>query len=127
MTDQQALADELAELYSSIKEPIQKGNILGLIDDLSYRVAWLARSAELVADAQYHADKIAGDIASRSDPGMAWSAVKAIVAGESADQTRLLKLAEKLNSTLIHQIESIRSILSFEKQSAMQNRYEGKA
>lgn len=121
MTPQQDLADELTMLYQSIKEPISKGNPAGLVDDLDYRCQWLARSAELVADAQYYVNKKMGEVARKAEVGTAWSVIRAQMESESADEVRLLKLAERLNATLTHQIEAIRSVLSFEKASAQQS------
>jgi len=125
ITTQQDLAEELAMLYESIKAPINKGNPTGLVDDLDYRCQWLARSAELVADAQWYVDQAQGHAADGIETGTPWSLAKILIESKTADESRLLKLAERLNATLTHQIDSIRSVLSFEKQLANQDRYQG--
>lgn len=116
MIDQERLAEELQDLYTAIKEPIQKGNPQGLMDDLLARQSWLARAAELAADAQYWLDVARGGAAESVEPNMPWSVAKELIGGRTAIEGRLLKLADRLNATLTHQIDSIRSVLSYEKE-----------
>ena len=109
------LAKEIDELYQSIKKPITR-DPHGLMDELSYRCEWLARSAEIEADAQYHLDRRRGEVCDLFDEEN-WNSLKIKIESETAQERKLLALADRLNATLTHQIDAIRSILSFEKQS----------
>lgn len=115
--DSTRLVEEIETLYGSIAEPISKGNPEALMDDLSYSCQWLARSAVLVADAQYHLDAARGRVAEEVEKSLPLTIAKEVMAGRVASEARILKLAERLNATLTHRIDSIRSVLSFEKQT----------
>jgi hypothetical protein len=111
------LIEEIDKLYKSIKEPLDRSN-QGLMNELDYRCQWLARSAELMADAQILLDKKRGDVAEsfiNSEQG--WNVVKMLIESQTKDEKRAYALAERLNATISHQIDAIRSLLSFEKQS----------
>jgi hypothetical protein len=111
------LIEEIGELYQSIKEPLDRSNT-GLMNELDYRCQWLARSVELLADAQLILDTKRGKVAEEFiGTTEGWNVVKMIIESRTKDEKRLVLLAEKLNSTLTHQIDAIRSLLSFEKQS----------
>lgn len=111
------LEEEIASLYASLKEPTNRAP-LALIDELDYRCAWLARSSELLADAQLSHDRKMGDESEKLiSRDLSPSIVGTILRGLCAEEKRTLTLAERLNSTLVHQIDAIRSILSYEKES----------
>jgi hypothetical protein len=117
MTEQAALIKEIDGLYKSIKTDLAR-DPAGLKDELAYRCSWLARSAELKADAQFYLDKKRGEIAEiHIGTKESWSVVKQLIEAQSRDERRILELADRLNATLTHQMDSIRSILSFEKQT----------
>lgn len=107
------LATELGLIYAAIKAPLDR-NTQGLMNELESRCGWLARSSELLADAQLILDRKRGIEAERLTEVPALIG-REILAGRSAEEARLLKLADRLNSSLVHQIDAIRSILSFEK------------
>ena len=109
------LAIELGKLYESIKAPLDR-TPEGLLGELDFRSQWLARSAELEAEAQFILDQKRGEVAERNSQISA-TMLREILARECADENRLYKLAERLNSTIVHQIEAVRSIVSYEKES----------
>ncbi len=114
------LVSEIQEIYSRIKEPLDR-TPQGLVGELDYRCQWLARSAEIKADAQHLYDQKRGEVADRlatEKSSINATMMRFMVEGKSADEKRLLELADRLNAALTHQIEAIRSILSFEKQMA---------
>lgn len=109
-------ADEMSGLYDSIKNPIAR-DPEGLLNELDYRCQWLARSAEILADCQGESDKARGEAAEKAySMGFGGNLAKDFIAGLCHEQARMLKLAEKLNATLVHQIDSIRTMISYEKQ-----------
>jgi hypothetical protein len=86
------------------------------MDELDDRCQWLSRAAELLADAQSVLDARKGEVAQGlSGLKLSHYLVKELMTGRVKDQARLHRLAERLNATIVHQIDSIRSILSFEK------------
>jgi len=114
------LVKEIEYLYESLKKPFARSG-QELMDDLDYRCQWLARSAELLAEAQYHVDKRRGEEAERvARMDINTTLAKEIINGATANERRVLMQAEKLNSTLGYQIESIRSLLSFIKEEMKQ-------
>ena len=120
------LAEEMALLYESIKVPLEKGNPAGLMDDLTYRCEWLARSAEIVADAQRVYDIARGEMAeSARTLKLNPTQTREYIAGGCANEHKLLTLAERLNATLTHQIDAVRTLISYEKQLASQTMREG--
>jgi hypothetical protein len=110
------IVDEIAGIYDRIKKPIARDPV-GLLDELEARCVWLARSAELVADCQGIADKARGVAAEKAyEMGYGGNLAKDYITGVCCDETRLLRLAEKVNTTIMHQMDSIRTMVSFEKQ-----------
>jgi hypothetical protein len=111
-------ATEIGQLFDTLKKPLDRAPS-GMMDELEYRIEWLARSAELLADAQHAYDKARGEAAEA-----AWKLSlnatqgRDYITGQCADANRLLTLADKLNSTLVHQIDAIRTMLSYEKMLA---------
>lgn len=117
---------EIDRPYKSIKEPFDR-TPEGLINELDYRSQWLARSAELFADAQRHLDVKRGQESERCfAQAIPASTARDIIAGNSSMENKVFTLAERLNATLTHQIDALRSILSFEKQGmALAGKTEG--
>jgi DNA-binding SARP family transcriptional activator len=109
------LAQELKSLYDSLG-PFDRGNIEGLMADLDYTNQWLSRSAELLAEAQYHHDKARGD-ASENHMDATATLLRELLGRDCASEARMLKLAERLNATLCHRIDSLRSLISLEKEN----------
>lgn len=111
------IAEEMALLYAEIEKPLAKGNPIGLMDDLDYRSQWLARSAEILGECQFVYDRARGEAASEATAqGLSGNVAKDFITGQCATENRLLLLAERLNSTLVHQIDAVRTLLSYEKQ-----------
>lgn len=109
------LAQEVSKLYDALKQAIDR-TPEGLLAELDFRCQWLARSAELEAEAQFLLDQKRGEVANVHADKSA-TLLREIISRECAEENRLYKLAERLNSSLVHQIDAIRSILSFEKES----------
>ena len=110
------MIEELKELYASIQKPLPKGSPTDLIEELDYRCQWLARSSEIFADAQRNYDRAKGlEAGKHVGTSESWNIVKSQIEGAVSEEKRILALAERLNSTLSHQLEAIRSMLSFIK------------
>lgn len=118
MGDLESLAKEINHLYESIKAGLDR-TPEGLLAELDFRCQWLARSAEIEAEAQEHLDRKRGEESEKCfERGFNATAARDIVNAACALEKRIYTLAERLNSTIVHQIDSIRSILSYEKESA---------
>lgn len=109
------IATEVNEIYEAIKAPLDR-TPQGLMGELETRGQWLARSAELLADAQILLDAKRGKSAeSYVGSDESWNIIKHLIEAECADEKRLYVLAERLNATLVHQIDEVRTLLSYEK------------
>ncbi len=116
------LADEVDEIYSFIKLGLDR-DPQGLTAELDTRGQYLARSAEIVADAQVILDKKRGEVAEKHvGTEESWNIIKHLIEAECSDEKRLYVLAERLNATLTHQCDSIRTLLSFAKEEMRQTR-----
>lgn len=112
----QELVKEIDSLYESIKQPLDR-TPEGLLAELDFRCQWLARSAEIEAESQEYLDKKRGEEAEKANErGFNATTARDIINAQCSLEKRLYTLAERLNSTLVHQIDSIRSILSYEKE-----------
>ena len=110
------LAEEVNELYTAIKEPLDR-TPAGLMQELDNRGQWLARSAEILADAQILLDAKRGEVAeSYFGTEESWNIIKHVIEAKCKDEKRLYLLAERLNATLSRQLDGIRSLLSYEKE-----------
>jgi hypothetical protein len=112
----EALLKEVSELYKSVGMGFDRSSPETLISEGEYRSQWLARSAELVGEAQFIHDKARG-AASEKYMDVKATLMREFVGRDCADEARLLKLAERLNATITHQCDMIRTIISFEKES----------
>jgi hypothetical protein len=112
------LGEELRQIYKRIGQPLSR-DVVGLMDELDDRCQWLARSSELLAEAQAMNDRRRGK-ESEALTELPASLIRERLSGICADESRLLKLADRLNATIVHQIDAIRTILSFEKSLSQQ-------
>jgi hypothetical protein len=113
VTDSTNLAQEVSDIYEAIKAPLDR-TPQGLMGELETRGQWLARSAEILADAQIILDAKRGEIA---EAHVGWNIIKHLIEAKCSDEKRLYILSDRLNATLVHQIDEIRTLLSFEKAS----------
>ena len=118
ITDSLKLAMELSQIYESIKPELDKTQLLA---ELDYRCQWLARSGELIADAQYILDCKRGQVADKNN-NLSATLLREVIARDCAEENRLYKLADRLNATLTHQIDALRTMISFEKESMRNSR-----
>lgn len=110
------ILEEISGLYDSLKNPVAR-DPEGLLNELDYRMQWLARSAEIVAECQKTSDIARGVAAEKAyELGYSGNLAKDYITGVCSEESRILRLAEKLNSTIVHQMDSIRTMISFEKQ-----------
>jgi hypothetical protein len=123
MTSKESLAKEIEEMYTTIKSAVDR-TPEGLLNELESRCLLLARSAELQSDAQHYLDQRRGEEAARCHAAqIAPAMAKDIINAASSTEKRIYTLAERLNRTITHQLDAIRSILSYEKEGLRQNFY----
>ena len=114
MNTAQEVVDELEAYYGEISNKFDSDNPTELITKLERRCQLLARSAVLLADAQFIHDRARGD-ASEKATELSATELREYLTGKCAYEARLLKLADRLNSTIVHQIDSIRTMISYTK------------
>ncbi len=116
MSDSVTLAKEVDQIYTFIKLGLDR-DPQGLMAELDTRGQYLARSAEIVADAQILLDKKRGEVAEKHlGTEESWNIVKHVIEAQCSDEKKLYVLAERLNATLCHQMDGIRTLLSFAKE-----------
>ena len=114
------LASELGLIYQRISQPLDR-EVVGLMDEMLERCEWLARSSELLAEAQFILDKARGEAAEKlSQTKFGASILREFIGNLVAEETRLRNLADRLNVTITHQLDAIRTKISFEKSLSQQ-------
>ena len=116
------LTEELNNIYKfcTANYSSEDGGILSLrITELNVH---LARSASLLSWAQYYYDKAQGEEAEKivkeqDDTGVKISPTvfKQLINGRTVNEMKVLKFTERLNRTITHQIDGVRSQLSYLK------------
>lgn len=111
------LNQEMSDMYDNLKAPLST-ETEELTIELENRGIWLARSSEILSQVQWLNDVARGEAAEKNLTIPSATLLREIINRDTALYRRSLTLAEKLNSTIVHQIDLIRSKLSFEKQLA---------
>ena len=111
------VAEDLKWLYDSL-DPLDKGNVSGLIDQLDYANQWLVRCSTLLADAQAINDLARSKASEKYGEDTTPTRLNIALNGDCAEERKLLLLAERLSALLVHRIDSIRTLISLEKQMA---------
>lgn len=117
MTEEIA-AQELKKMYGFCSGGYNQDNGEEMSERLTQLSIYLARSAVVQGNAQYFLDLkqgIESELTLKNVPGVTPSMLTKIVAGKCANEMKLLKLAERLNRTITHQIDALRSQLSYLK------------
>jgi paraquat-inducible protein B len=121
MMETDDLAYELDSIYKHIQETSINSDPEELKEELDQCSMYLARSSQLLADAEYFLNKAKGEAASKYAKSITAPAKfnatesKYFIEGVTTLETRLHTMAERLNRTLTHRIDAIRSVLSYEK------------
>lgn len=113
ITPKVKLAEELQVLYDSLGGGTPKAPE-DVLEDLQFSTGWLARTAELVADAEYYLNVKRGEVAHEHSE-LSATILREVSAKECAEEQRLYRLAERINASLVHRIAALRSQLSYEK------------
>lgn len=112
------LVKEVKQLYDWLNKPLDRSSPEALLEELDLRGQYLARSAEIMADAQVILDRKRGKAAeSHIGTGESWNIVKSLIEASCQEEKRLNIQAERLNATITHQMDEIRTLISFEKES----------
>ncbi len=116
------LASEIKQIYEYIEHThfIQKSDINVLCDGLEQCNAYLARAAQLRADAEHFLLVARGKYAEEYNQqlnGQKFNAThfNALIKSKTAEQEKINTLAERLTETLKYRIDSIRTLISLEK------------
>ena len=122
-TTKEKLVEELQFLCDTLQGSTPKEPEL-ILEDLRFSTGYLARTAELVADAEYYLNVRRGEVAHENSELTA-TILREVSAKDCATEQRIYRLAERINATLTHRIDSLRSQLSYEKMLAGVERQTG--
>ena len=108
------IIEEVRTLTETIRQPLPKDPV-SLLEEADYRSGWLARVGELEAEAQGLLDKSRGEIADKYANHTA-TMFREKLAGETADLSKVVMYCHRLYTTLMEQIELIRTAISYHKE-----------
>lgn len=110
------LAEEIAYLYAELDKPLDKTSE-GLLAALDFRCQWLSRSAQIVAECEVLYDAKKGEVAEcYFGTEESWNTIKQVIESQAGEEKRLYLLADRLNATVTHSLDAVRSLVSYEKQ-----------
>jgi hypothetical protein len=110
------LAEEISYLYGELDAPFDRSPT-GLLDRIDFLCQWLSRSAQIVAEVEVIYDWKKGELAEKHiNTEQSWNIVKHIIEAGAGEEKRLYKLAERLNATVTHSLDAVRSLVSYEKE-----------
>jgi len=112
------LTKELIEMYQFVKDSYDESDGNLLAGRLTILNTMLARSAEMLAEAEYNLNAAKGVHSEMIPHGMPASVAKEWLSGKCRDELKLVKLTDRLNASIVHIIESTRSQISFVKSLA---------
>jgi hypothetical protein len=87
--------------------------------ELDNLIQWLARSGELLSEIESLYESAAGAQAEElaKDKSLAPSTITTIAKGKCADIKETFRRIERQNAALVHAIDGVRSLLSYEKET----------
>ncbi len=126
------LADLLAEIQtieSAVSAVPPTEDLSAWIDYLMMLSGYLPRSGAIVAETQYHESRAYAD-ASEKLTGDKYEyytqqRIRKEIEGAVAHEIYIAKLAERLNRSIVHNMESARTIISAGKEERRMNQYGG--
>lgn len=121
------LEQEMEGLFQHVKETGTANAIYPeLAEEMEWSIQHLARSSEILAYAEIE-EKKARAIHSKDliekEPKIGAMMLKEIVDGLTAPEAKLVTLADRLNSTLVHRIDALRTQISYVKADMERSRY----
>lgn len=113
--------EEIKSLYKRIESVGLNGDGAQLKDEMEQCNSELARSGQLLADAESILAKKRGQLVKDylKKEKIQPTILKALVDAEVTEEQKVVTLADRLNALLTHRIDSIRTLLSYEKQMAI--------
>ena len=106
--------------YLEITCSSHPNEILGRIADIS---VYLARTSQMLADAKKEVSVIRKSVIAKevialltNNIALSATAQKAIIDGIAIEEQYLVDWLERINRTCVHQLDALRSMLSFEKE-----------
>ena len=112
----QEITTELDKYYKVLQSNYNEGDGNALTEKLKHISIILAYSSELMAWAQFHVDNAKGEWAEKlHDEGYSATVLSKILDSKIAQESRVLKLCDRLNSSCRHQIDSLRTQISYIK------------
>jgi len=119
MPDLTTLLEEVKQVYSDFGG-LPRGNTEELAMDLDHANAWLMRASEILAEAEALLNTKRGERAKvYREQNISATYLRELLTADCVPEQKLYTLTSRLISTLTHRIDSLRTLISFEK-SALQ-------
>ncbi|MCP4650282.1 MAG: hypothetical protein GY853_09430 [PVC group bacterium] len=125
MMDLLEIANEIKSINDYCCEEYQTDGEV-LIARITRLNVYLARSGEMQALTQYYYDVKLGEeaeIIEEKHPKIAPMKLKNLLAGKVARENKILKYCERTNRAIVHQLDAIRSQLSYLKVERVSGKY----
>jgi len=123
----QNLLEEAEMIQSYLETEYSSDNVSGIKERIRTLSAYLARSGNMLADAKLlYRRKVTSEIANTiiaiaKENCLSAKAQNALVDSIAANEAFLVDKLDRINSSCVHQIDALRSILSYEKASLKLN------
>lgn len=118
MISQEQIVKELTSIYEYLQKSYNEKDGEILTRRITNLNASLARSAELLADTKYYLDKKKGEVSEElieKYPDLSATQLKSLLESKVALEQRLYSQCERLNRSITHQLEGLRTQLSYLK------------
>jgi hypothetical protein len=116
----QFLHDKAAKMQAYLVDTYDSQNPNDLIQRLEYLQILVAESGQLLAESKWYQDKIVNGAIVESlkqayDKSLSPSTINKYVNTTARDYNYLVNVFDRINSTATHQIDALRSIISYRK------------
>jgi hypothetical protein len=111
---------EIVEMHEYIAATYNHDNPTELMDRLTCLNVYLARTAALLPEAEADLSQKKGEISHRN-PDESATRLRYIIESESWREAKIYRQIERLNATIVHQIDAIRTQVSYIKSQARQS------
>lgn len=121
MKTQEQIVNYIARIYEIVQSTYNDKDGNTLVERITLLNQYLAYTSELMADAKFYLDAKKGKVSEEifSDEkfkNLSPTKSKSLIEGRCALENRIYVRVERLNRTVTHQLEGLRSQLSFLKQ-----------
>lgn len=114
--DAQSILSEIDEYYGYAASNYDRSNPDEMMDRLEHLATLLARTAHLLPEVEAMMAQRKAEVSDQY-PDMSATRLKYAIEAEAGDAIKLYRYVERLNAAIVHQIDALRTQLSYVKSS----------